>query len=137
MTQNSSLVLAAGVPAAKQRLHVSLSRTNLMVLCEVAISYLLIMATLWTERSSQRWLFCISAVWFLALSAVTVWRKNPLRLKLPPTGMAALTIVASALAAGGLLALAGALGTLHELFGGKTPLLHAGSYLVWAVVQQY
>jgi len=108
-----------------------------MVLCEVAISYLLIMATLWTERSYQRWLFWISAAWFLALSAVTVWRKKPLRLKLPPTGMAALTIVASALAAGGLLALAGALGTLHELFGGKTPLLHAGSYLVWAVVQQY
>src|SRR5262249_15723045 len=74
---------------------------------------------------------------FLALSAVTLWRKKPLRLKFPPAGMAALTIVASALAAGGLLALAGALGTLHELFGGKTPLLHAGSYLVWAVVQQY
>jgi hypothetical protein len=137
MAQNSSLVLAAGVPAAKQRSHVSVSRTNLIVLSEVAIGYALIMATLWTERSYQRWFFWISAAWFLALSAVTVWRKKALRLKFPPAGMAALTIVASGLAAGGLLALAGALGTLHELFGGKTPLLHAGSYLVWAVIQQY
>jgi len=137
MAENSSLVLAAGVPAAKERWPVSLSRTKSIVVCEIAIGYALIMATLWTERQYQRWLFWISAAWFLALAVVTFWRKRPFRLKFPPAGMAALTIVASAFASAGLMALAGAVGTLHELFGVKNPLVHAGSYLVWAVVQQY
>lgn len=137
MAENSSFVLAAGMPAAKRRWPVSLSRTGFIPLSEVAVGYALIMSTLWTARPLQRWLFWIAAAWFLSLSVVAVWRRKPRRLKFPPVGVATLTIVASALAAGGLMALAGALGTLHELFGGKSPLLHAGGYLLWAVIQQY
>ena len=137
MGENSSFVLAAGVPAAKRRWPVSLSRTDLIHLSEIAVGYALIMATIWTERPLQRWLFWFAGAWFLALTAVSVWKKGLPRLKFPPVGMSALTIVASGLVAGGLVALAGALGTLHGLFGGKSPLVHAASYLIWAVIQQY
>jgi Type II CAAX prenyl endopeptidase Rce1-like len=137
MAENSSFVLAAGMQAAKRRRLLSLSRNDVILLSEVGVGYALILGTIWTARPLQRWLFWISAAWFLSVSATALWRRRPLRLKPLAAGMAALTIVAAMLAAGGLVALAGALGTLHELFGGKSPLIHACSYLVWAIVQQY
>src|SRR5438445_4898008 len=104
MAQNSSLVLAADMQAAKRCWPVSLSRTGMIPLCQVGVGYALIMATIWTERPLQRWQFWISAAWFLGLTAVTMWRKKLPHLKSPPAGMARLTIVAAMLAAGGLVA---------------------------------
>jgi len=66
-----------------------------------------------------------------------VWRNGLRAPKLASPRVATFMILTAVLAAGGLIALGAAMGTLHGLFGNKAPLLHGSSYLVWAVIQQW
>lgn len=132
MSENSSLVLSA--PVATEE--IGLGWSAWLTLLEAAAGFGLIMATIWTGKTLQRRLFWISAAWFLGWALLVVWKKGRRGFKLPSARITALVVFAALLVAGGFIALAGALGTLHGLFGKKDPLLHAGSYLLWAVIQQ-
>ncbi len=133
-----SLVLS--VPVAGEQIErglLSLNRREWFTLLEAATGFALIMATIWTVRNAQRRLFWISAVWFLGWGLMGAWKALRRGVKLPSARISLLVIFAAVLVAGGLVALAASVGTLHGLFGARRPLLHAGSYLLWAVIQQF
>jgi hypothetical protein len=138
MGHNSSLaiptVLQERVPA--RRLF-SLSQTEWLLLLETVVGYGLIMATIWTGHSLKRQLFWISAAWFLLWTLVAAWKRGFGGFRLPSWRVATVLIGASAMLAVGLVLIASKLGTLHGLFGTRDPLLHAGGYIFWAIVQQY
>lgn len=110
---------------------------NSLIALEAGTGFALIMATIWTGRTLQRRLFWTCAVWFGCWAIVALWRSRWRWLKLPFPRVGALLILSAALVAGGLVAVGAAMGTLHGLFGSKAPLFHAGSYVVWAVIQQW
>jgi hypothetical protein len=135
MAENSSLLLSTSV--ATEDLYVlSSGKRDWPALLQVGTGYALIMGTIWTMKTTQRWFFWITAAWFLVWALITAWKAFRRGVKLPPAKITGLVVLAGALAAGSLIGLATALGTLHGLFGRKDPLLHAGGYLVWAIVQQ-
>lgn len=115
----------------------SLARRERLILLEAAIGFALIMGTIWTTKTLQKTLFWISAGWFLGWALVAAWKGLGRGFKLPPARVAAVVIAGGALVAGGFMTLAAAMGTLHGLFGTKDPFLHAGTYLMWAIVQQF
>jgi membrane protease YdiL (CAAX protease family) len=112
--------------------------SNAALLLELAIGYALIQATIWTGGGTQRLLFWITAAWFLAAAFIAAFlRKEPLGLGLPPMRMTLVTMGITLLLAGSMVSVAAWLHTLHGLFGIRAPLLHASTYLVWSLVQQY
>ena len=58
-------------------------------------------------------------------------------LDLPPLHFSVIVIAMGMLAALVVIVVSDRLGTLHRLFGQRNALLHATSYLLWAVVQQW
>lgn len=115
----------------------SLGWRNCLIALEAATGFALIMATVWTGKALQRRLFWTCAAWFACWAMVGLWRSKWRGLRLHSPRVATLMILSAALLAASLIAFAAAVGTLHGLFGSKAPLFHAGSYLVWAVVQQW
>src|SRR5262249_61331715 len=92
--------------------------------------------TVWTARVEQRSFFWISATWFACFAVLALWR-GWRSLSLPPVKLSAILIAGGLLVAGSVLAIAYRLGTLHQLFGIKNPLQHAGMYILWAIIQQW
>jgi membrane protease YdiL (CAAX protease family) len=108
-----------------------------ILLAELAIGYALIMVTIWTPNPRQRTLFWISAAWFFVAGVLAKARGETLGFKRPPFWLMAAITAATLMLAAAMVAVAAWLGTLHGLFGARAPLLHASTYLVWSVVQQY
>lgn len=100
----------------------------------MAIAYGLILATLWTEKQVQRELFFLSAAYFAVVAALTLWKKPA---DLPDLKFSLVAIALGALIAGAVMAMGVAFGTLHGLFGIHNAALHASSYVLWTVIQQY
>lgn len=107
------------------------------MLAELAVGYLLIMVTIWVPNPRQRILFWISAAWFFLSAVLAKARSEPLGLKRPPLRMTVVAVSWTILIAAIMGAVAAWLGTLHGLFGVRAPLLHASTYLIWSLVQQY
>src|SRR5215510_14355950 len=95
------------------------------------------MATIWSGRSTQRILFYITAAWFFCSAVVSALRGELVGLNRLPLQMTAMTVSLTVAIAGTMAAIAYAMGTLHGLFGIRHPLLHASTYLLWSLVQQY
>src|SRR5215468_10548896 len=112
-------------------------RSNLVSLVELAVGYALIMATIWTAHGTQRILFYVTAAWFFCSAAFAVLHREQVGLNRLPLRMTAITVSLTIVIAAGMAAIAYALGTLHGLFGIRHPLLHASTYLLWSLVQQY
>lgn len=113
-------------------------RGNKFVLVlELALGYALIMVTIWTPPSTQRILFYITAAWFFASAVIAALRGQLRELTCLPLRMTIITVSATILIAAVMVAIAAAAGTLHGLFGVRAPLLHASTYLLWSLVQQY
>src|SRR5215471_2590369 len=112
-------------------------RNKLALAGELVVAYALIMATIWTAHSTQRVLFYISAAWFLFSAVSAALRREPLGLKAPPVRMTILVVLTIIVIAVAMAGIAAVLGTLHGLFGVRAPLLHASTYLLWSLVQQY
>lgn len=135
MAEKSSFLLSTPV-ATKEFDVVSPGKSDWLTLIQVGTGYALIMGTIWTVKTTQRWFFWISAAWFLVWALMAAWKALQRGVKFPPVKVTALLILAGAMVAASFIALAAVLGTLHGLFGRKDPVLHAGSYLVWAMIQQ-
>jgi hypothetical protein len=121
----------AGLVSADQ------SNTRRRDLLELATAYTLIMATIWTANPTQRALYWLAFAWIAGTSWARrdQWGELGLGRKglLPSLWIPGVAIVLSGL---GVL-LAWRAGTLHPLHG-ATPLpMHAGGYIVWAVMQQF
>jgi hypothetical protein len=101
------------------------------------VCYGLILATIWTPRPQQAWLWGGSAAWI----ALSTWWSFP--------GWAALgfrrggllrslwVVVAAAFIAAGAMTVAARMHTLHTPHGVKAWLLAFGGYTVWSFVQQF
>lgn len=100
----------------------------------MAMGYGLILATIWTEKQVQRELYWITAAYFAITAVFALWRKP---LKPPEAKFSFLVIALGALIAGVMIWIGAAFGTLHGLFGIRNAALHASSYVVWTVIQQY
>ena len=141
MGHNSSLAISTGLESeAAAGRRIPLSRAELLLLLETVVGYGLIMTTLWAGTNWKRPLFWASAAWFLLWTLVAAWRKGFQGLrgfKLPSLRVWLVLIGCSAMLAVSLMFIASRLGTLHGLFGTRDPLLHAGGYIFWAVIQQY
>lgn len=110
---------------------------RLVLVTELAVGYALIMATIWASHSTQRVLFYITAAWFFVSALIAVRKGQPLGLKRLPLRMTLVTVGATMAIAAVMVGTAAAVGSLHGLFGVRAPLLHASTYLVWSLVQQY
>jgi membrane protease YdiL (CAAX protease family) len=106
-------------------------------LLELAVGYTLIMATIWTANPTQRVLYWLAFAWI----AGTSWARRDQWnfLGLGRKGLlSSLWIVAVALLFSGLAVfIAWRTGNLHPLHGNTPLLLHAGGYIVWALMQQF
>jgi hypothetical protein len=100
----------------------------------MAVGYGLILATIWTKKQLQRELYWITVAYF-AVVAVLALRKK--RLELPPAKFSLVVIALGALIAGVMIWIGAAFGTLHGQFGIRNAALHAFSYVVWTVIQQF
>lgn len=113
------------------------SSNRLALVLELVTGYVLIMVTIWTPNPAQRVFFWISAAWFLLSAVLAKARGQQLGFKPPPLRMATVTVSLTIIIAVSMGAVAAAIGTLHGLFGVRAPLLHASTYLLWSLVQQY
>jgi len=138
MGNDSSLAASATLEnlGSHERL-LSLTRSGMILLLEAVVGYSLIMATIWTSSPLKQRLFWTSAAWFLLWALVAAWRKGFRGFKVPSFRVGGLVVFCAFTIAIVLMAVAAVLGTLHGLFGTRNPLLHAGGYIFWAVIQQY
>ncbi len=116
---------------------VAVQESKRIALLEVLIGLGLIEATVWSARPAQRYLFWISAAWFLCHAVLAAYRRKPQGLGLPQFKVTAVLLTAPVFLAGSVVAHGAAQGTLHHLFGTVAPLQHASTYIVWAILQQY
>ncbi len=126
-----SATTAAGTISLNQ------NNTNRRDLLELAVGYCLIMATIWTANPTQRVLYWLAFAWIAGTSWARrdQWSRLGLGRKglLPSLWIPCVAILLSGLA----VFLAWRTGRLHPLHG-NTPLsLHAGGYIVWALMQQF
>lgn len=108
--------------------------SRLKPLLAIAIGYTLIMVTIWSQRNTQRWLFWVDASYFLCAALIALG-KHPLRL--PQLDFSLVVIGLGLTVAAAVVFTAAEFGTLHGLFGTPRRYLHAGTYLTWALVQQW
>ena len=106
-------------------------------LTELAIGFALIMATVWTANPTQRVLFWITLIWFVA----TTWIRHQgwQKLGMSRNGIfSSLWIVGAALLLTALASsIAARMHTLHRLHGPSPLLSHVWGYVIWAVMQQF
>jgi membrane protease YdiL (CAAX protease family) len=103
-------------------------------LIALAAGYALIVATVWTQGFALYVLLPLDALFFLTLAILTL---RATQFELPRLALTAI-IAGIGLAVAGAVILTGLrLGTLHSLFGPRTPWFYAATYFVWAIAQQW
>jgi hypothetical protein len=104
---------------------------------ELAVGYLLIMATIWTVNPTQRVLYWFAFAWIIA----TTWARREGWTALGMGGkglLPSLWIVAAALIlSAGAIFIASRTHTLHRLHGPTSRPLHGAGYIVWSLMQQF
>jgi hypothetical protein len=107
---------------------------RLAPLLTVVAGYGLIMITLWSPHTTQRRLFWVDVAFFFFAALMTLWEKP---FQPPPLEFTVLAVGLGSAIAGAVMLVGAELGTLHGLFGTRQPLLHAGMYIAWTIVQQW
>jgi Type II CAAX prenyl endopeptidase Rce1-like len=128
--------LAAGTTPAGQ-IDTNQNTTTRRDLLELGVGYGLIMATIWTANPAQRALYWLAFAWI----AGTSWARRDQwsSLGVGRKGLVASLWIpcAAALLSGLAVLLAWRTGRLHPLHGNTPLALHAGGYIVWALMQQF
>jgi hypothetical protein len=106
-------------------------------LLELAVAYVLIMATVWTANPTQRVLYWLAFVWIIATSWAS--REGWTALGLGRKGLLqSLWIVGVAfLLSGFAIFIAWRTHSLHPLHGSTPLLAHGWAYIVWSLMQQF
>jgi hypothetical protein len=106
-------------------------------LLELSIGYALILATIWTPRPYQKWLYCVAVAWILVTSvpAFPGWAAAGVR---RGGFLASLWVVfAAAIVSAGAVIVAIHLDTLRHPVSTRTWVMTFGGYTVWSFVQQF
>ncbi len=106
-------------------------------LLELSIGYGLILATIWTPRPYQRWLYLVAVAWILLTSipAFPGWAAAGVR---RGGFLASLWVVlAAAIVSASAICVAIHLGTLRHPVSTRTWVMTFGGYTVWSFVQQF
>jgi hypothetical protein len=106
-------------------------------LLELSVGYGLILATIWTPRPYQRWLYLVAVIWIVLTSipAFPGWAAAGVR---RGGFLASLWVVlAAATVSAGAISIAIHLGTLRHPISTRTWLMTFGGYTVWSFVQQF
>jgi Type II CAAX prenyl endopeptidase Rce1-like len=106
-------------------------------LLELCIGYGLILATIWTPRPLQKWLYLSAVAWILVTTVVSFpgWAAMGFR---RGGFLASLWVVFAALAvAGGAVMVAANLHTLRHPMALRGWIMTFGGYTVWSFVQQF
>ena len=106
-------------------------------LLELCIGYGLILATIWTPRPLQKWLYLAAVAWILVTTVVSFpgWAAMGFR---RGGFLASLWVVFAALAvAGGAVMVAANLHTLRHPMALRGWIMTFGGYTVWSFVQQF
>lgn len=104
---------------------------------ELAIGYALILATIWTPRPLQKWLYLAAVAWILVTTLVSFpgWAAMGFR---RGGFLASLWVVFAALVvAAGAVMVAASLHTLRHPMALRGWILTFGGYTVWSFVQQF
>jgi hypothetical protein len=112
-------------------------RRNWRDAVELTVGYALIIATLWTPRPAQRWLYWAAILWIAGSTWISFpgWRAMGFRKKGFVRG---LWVTAAALGVAIAAHLAAIhLHTLRQPYGAREWLLMFGGYTVWSFVQQF
>jgi hypothetical protein len=106
-------------------------------LLELAIGYSLVLATIWTPRPYQRWLYLAAVLWVVATTVLSFpgWAAMGFRLR----GFAAsMWVVLAALVVSiGAVLVAIRLDSLRHPVSTRTWVMTFGGYTVWSFVQQF
>jgi hypothetical protein len=106
-------------------------------LLELCIGYGLILATIWTPRPYQRWLYLVAVAWILVTSvpAFPGWAAAGVR---RGGFLASLwVVVAAAIVSAGAVIVAVQLNTLRHPISTRSWVMTFGGYTVWSFVQQF
>ena len=106
-------------------------------LFELSVGYSLILATIWTPRPLQGWLWSISAGWIVLTSILSFpgWQASGVR---RGGFFASLWVVfAAAVISACAVGFAIRIGTLRHPISGRGWLMTFGGYTVWSFVQQF
>ena len=113
------------------------ARSTRRDLLELAVGYILIMATIWTANPAQRAFYWLAFAWIVATS----WASHEgwTGLGLGSKGLLqSLWVVGVALVlSSGAICIAWRTHTLHRLHGPTPLLLHGWGYIIWSVMQQF
>jgi membrane protease YdiL (CAAX protease family) len=105
--------------------------------CELGLSYVMILAVIWTPRPLQRWLYWAAIAWFVysIASSFPGWRAMGCR----AAGFwRTMWVVGAALVLAGAAAMfASSLHTLHHPSGLLQWILAFGGYSIWSLAQQF
>ena len=104
---------------------------------ELFVGYGLILVVVWTPRPAQNVLYWITVAWIVTTSILSRNRSRPLGLGLKGL-VPSLWIIPAAIALffTGMW-IAGAVGSLHPLYGPLPLLIHVLEYGIWALIQQF
>jgi membrane protease YdiL (CAAX protease family) len=106
-------------------------------LLELAIGYLLIMATIWSANPTQRVFYWLAFVWIVGTTLAR--RDNWTTLGLGRKGLLqSLWVIGAALIlSAAAILIAWQTHTLHRLHGPAPLPLHGWAYIIWALMQQF
>jgi hypothetical protein len=134
--QSEDSSVATGAASAG---HISTSHTSSAHrdFLELAVGYLLIMATIWSANPTQRVLYWLAFAWIVA----TTWARREgwtalgmgSKGLLPSLWIVAVALILSAAA----IFIAQRTHTLHRLHGPRSLPLHGSGYIVWSLMQQF
>jgi hypothetical protein len=117
-----------------RRVHARSAQRDLL---ELAVAYVLIMATVWTENPTQRGLYWLAFAWIVATTwaAREGWTALGLGRKglLPSLWVVAVAVVLSWLA----IFIATKTHRLHRLHGPDPLLVHGWRYVIWSIMQEF
>jgi len=127
----------AAEPASAELTSGNQSRSARRDLFELAVGYLLILATIWTTNPTQRVLYWLAFAWIIATTGARRdgWTVLGLGRKglLQSLWIVAVALLLSAVA----IFIAARTHTLHRLHGPTPILLHGWGYIVWSLMQQF
>ena len=115
----------------------ALQNSKIRNLCELALAYILILATIWTSGRAQQVLLFTSAIWIVA---TTLLLRDKLKFDgLTPLGLERSwwIVAVAAVMAAAAVAMSAQLGTLHLPLGFERQAWRAWGYITFAFVQQF
>ncbi|KAA6458752.1 CPBP family intramembrane metalloprotease [Acidobacteria bacterium AB60] len=124
------LSLRAADPSATGRLR---SRAIL----DIVLAYGLILATIWSPRPFQQWIYLLAAAWIVVSTARSFPGWNALGFRTGGFWRSSWVIAAAILFAALATAAATRLHTLRQPVSGRSWIMTFGGYVVWSFAQQF